>query len=138
MAQFLDGVIEHAITEDVVPGIGEEPETGGHVRTHRRTFRPRGTFALTALHLLTHVRSHFVEINIADALLWHDSSLTGPNVSYGTVPHEYPPMARKGSANDAHQCLLTGEKQTRYRHPFYRLLMIVAEHAEHEACFVAG
>ena len=28
-AQLLDGVIEHAVAENVVPGIGEEPEAAG-------------------------------------------------------------------------------------------------------------
>ncbi len=31
-AKLLDCVVEDAIAEDIVPGIGEEPEAGFHVR----------------------------------------------------------------------------------------------------------
>src|SRR4029077_19696663 len=39
-AQLLDGMIEYAVAEEIVPGIGEEPECGRHVGTHGGAFRP--------------------------------------------------------------------------------------------------
>src|ERR1700722_18746184 len=41
-AQFLDRVVAYSVAEDRFPRPGERPETGGHVRPHGRTLRPRG------------------------------------------------------------------------------------------------
>src|SRR6516165_12026770 len=70
-AQFLDRVIEDAVAENVVPGIGEKPKTGGHMCTNGRAFRPRRAFALTALHFRPHFEVHFFKRDVADPLLGH-------------------------------------------------------------------
>src|SRR3954449_12641645 len=70
-AQLLDGMIEYAVAEEIVPGIGEEPECGRHVRAHGGAFRPGRAFTLAAFHLLAHLRIHLVERHVADPLFGH-------------------------------------------------------------------
>src|SRR5882672_506925 len=83
-AQLLDRMIEHAVPEDVVPGVGEEPEAGGHVRADRRALGARRALALAALHLPAHLRVHLLERNVADPLLRHGAS---PRKAYcGLMP----------------------------------------------------
>src|SRR5438309_8326840 len=72
-AQLLDGVIAHAVLEDVAPGVGKGPEAFGHVRAHRGALRSGRAFALAALHFLAHLRVHLLERNVADSLLCHDA-----------------------------------------------------------------
>src|SRR5438034_1782796 len=73
-AQLLDGVITHAVLEDVAPGIGKGPEALAHVRAHRRALGPRRALPLAALHFSAHLRVHFLERNVADSLLCHGLS----------------------------------------------------------------
>src|SRR5262249_58712889 len=68
-AQLLDLVVTHALPEDVVPGPGEEPEAGRHVRPDGGAFRPRGAFARAAFHLGPHLIAHLVHRHAADPLL---------------------------------------------------------------------
>src|SRR5215831_600222 len=70
-AQLLDGMIEHAVVEEVAPRIGEEPERGRHVRAHRGALRPRRSLALATPHLFLHGGVHLLERDVADALLGH-------------------------------------------------------------------
>src|SRR5499427_10107876 len=44
--QFLDGVIQHAVAEKVVPGVGEKPECRRHMGPNGRTLRAWGTLPL--------------------------------------------------------------------------------------------
>src|SRR5262245_37438527 len=74
-AQLLDRVIEHAVPEDVPPGIGEEPEARPDVGADRRALRPRRALALAALHLLAHLGVHLFQRNVADSLLRHGALL---------------------------------------------------------------
>src|SRR5689334_5644008 len=74
-AQLLDGMVEHAVPEDVAPRIGEEPEARGNVRPDCRALRPRCAFALAAIHLASHVRVHLLEGDVTDSLLGHGISL---------------------------------------------------------------
>src|SRR5262249_31147448 len=64
-------MVEYAVAEDVVPRIGEEPETRRHMRAHRRAFGPRCPFALTALHFLPHPFVHLLHRDVAYSLLGH-------------------------------------------------------------------
>jgi hypothetical protein len=70
-AQFLDGVVEHAVAKEVVPGFCKEPERGRHMGANRRAFRTRRALAPASLHLGPHRGVHALERNIADALLCH-------------------------------------------------------------------
>src|SRR5262249_14321891 len=70
-AQFLDRVIEDAIAENVVPGVGEKPETGGDMRTDGRAFPPRRTFALTAPPFPPPLWVPFFQRDVANPLLGH-------------------------------------------------------------------
>src|SRR5262249_51943440 len=74
-AQLLDRVVEHAVPEDVAPGIGEEPEARRDVGADRRALRPRRALALAALHLLAHLGVHLFQRNVADSLLRHGALL---------------------------------------------------------------
>jgi hypothetical protein len=71
-AQLLDRVVEHAVLEEIAPGIGEEPEAGLDVGPHRRALGARRAFALAALHLFSHLGVHVRQVNVADPLLRHD------------------------------------------------------------------
>src|SRR5882724_1867241 len=73
-AQLLDGVIEHPVLEYVAPRIREEPEAGRNVGADRRALGARRALALAALHLLAHLGVHLFDRNVADSLLWHDTS----------------------------------------------------------------
>src|SRR5258707_12473410 len=73
-AQLLDGVIAHAVLEDVAPGVGKGPEAFGNVRTNRGAFRPGRTFPLAAFHLRAHLRIHLLQRNVADSLPCHGMS----------------------------------------------------------------
>ena len=73
-ANFLDGVIEYAVAEHVVPGIGKEPEACRHMRAHRCAFRARRAFYGAAFHLRAHFRGHFIQRDVAYALFGHDDS----------------------------------------------------------------
>src|SRR5882762_10127682 len=73
-AQLLDGVITHAVLEDVAPGVGKRPEAFGHMRAHRGALRPGRAFALATFHLHAHLRVHLFQRNVADSLLRHDAS----------------------------------------------------------------
>src|SRR6478609_2665116 len=70
-AQLLDGMIEYAVAEEIVPGIGEEPECGRHVGTHGGAFRPGRALTLASFHLLAHLRIHLFERDVADPLFGH-------------------------------------------------------------------
>src|SRR5262249_16849336 len=85
-AQFLDRVIEDAVAENVVPGIGEKPKTGGHNRANGRAFRPRRAFALTALHFRPHFGVHFFERDVADPLLGHFLTLFLDILTFTAAP----------------------------------------------------
>src|SRR5205814_2365051 len=69
--QLLDGVIAHAVPEDVAPGVGKGPEAFGHMRAHRGALGPGRAFPLAALHFPAHLRVHLLERNVADSLLCH-------------------------------------------------------------------
>src|SRR5882762_8423543 len=73
-AQLLDGVITHAVLEDVAPGVGKGPEAFGHMRAYRGALRPGRAFSLAAFHFLAHLRVHLFQRNVADSLLRHDAS----------------------------------------------------------------
>src|SRR6266853_6962178 len=70
-AQLLDGVVTHAVLEDIAPGVGKGPEAFGHMRAHRGALRPGRALSLAALHLLAHFRVHLLQRNVADSLLCH-------------------------------------------------------------------
>src|SRR5262245_7878529 len=68
-------MVEHPVAENVVPGVRKEPEAGFHVRADRRALRSRRALALAALHFPPHLRRHFFEGYVADALFCHCDSL---------------------------------------------------------------
>src|SRR6266581_4669023 len=70
-AQLFDGVVTHAVLEDIAPGVGKGPEAFGHMRAHRGALWPGRALSLAALHLLAHFRVHLFQRNVADSLLCH-------------------------------------------------------------------
>jgi len=85
-AQFLDGVIAYPVAEDRLPGPGEGPEAGGHVRAHGRTLRPRRALPPAPVHLGPHLVVHRLERQVADPLLvTHQDSLEPASHGYRAV-----------------------------------------------------
>src|SRR5260370_29392496 len=74
-AQLLDGVVQHAVTKEVVPGPGEKPECRWHMGTNGRTLRPRSAFPLATFHFATHLCVHLFQRHVADPLLCHSDFL---------------------------------------------------------------
>src|SRR5918992_2467948 len=83
-AELLDGVVDDALAEQVLPGVGERPEGGRHVRANRGALRSRRALTRAALHLGAHVGGHPLPRDVADALgSGHDA--LPPRDSYKTL-----------------------------------------------------
>src|SRR5581483_1360750 len=70
-AQLFQRVVGDAVSEQIVPAVGEEPERCRNVRAYGRALWPRGAFTLAALHLLAHVLVHRFQRGVANSLLGH-------------------------------------------------------------------
>src|SRR2546426_7792781 len=102
-AQLLNGVITHAVLEDVAPGVGEGPEAFGHMRAHRGALGPRRALSLAALHFLAHLRIHLLQRNVADSLLCHGMSSPAAFGRSSSSVYRSLPLRKRGCKVDGIQ-----------------------------------